>query len=366
MTAISRSAYSNFNFNPLRGAPPAEPIVVRTYLGQGLSCTTNLINLLYAPCDFVFSARDQIEAEKVGDVEGSYENWLRIIAAPLNATASMSYNAPNIQAFLTYIGSNASTWSGFGLIAKRAPFVGVAACTIESIYEMMGVREGVSMLKLLGSKPIETRTDRELFQTLQRIHTQYGKQNRNVLRMDERSCENMTQSAKDRALIRRVHHRCSDRIHEMVPALIREYNFTVPQERENWRQQSIELLQDIKIQSQKKTALHLTGLLANVITLVALIAILCACPYTFPLVLLIVGGVFYIARYGISEGMMHTRGWHFDGANLIPQCVKALYRALFVRSVLPHDEHTQIHHHLSFRRHAVLYTNDRVETQRVL
>jgi hypothetical protein len=145
--------------------------------------------------------------------------------------------------------------------------------------------------------------------------------------------ENLIWGARDRSLVRRVHHRCAEKVHAMVPELIQEFGRTSSRTRTAWRARSCELLKDVQIQSQKKMLMHVIGLLGNLICIAGLIAMLCGCPYVIPLALLIIGGVICTARYGFSLGMIHTYGWSFDAGNLIPDRIKAVYQKIFARCI---------------------------------
>src|SRR5580700_10183500 len=113
MAAIANSTYSNFSLHRLGDPSPVEPVLPHTYFGQGLSSIISLVNLCYAPFDFSASLKDRSEAERVGDTEGSFENWLRIIEAPFNIVASIGYNLENLQKIFIYLGVNAAKWPGF-------------------------------------------------------------------------------------------------------------------------------------------------------------------------------------------------------------------------------------------------------------
>ena len=43
-----------------------------------------IFNLFHVPSDLKATLQDQYQAEKLGDIEGSYDNWLRIFEMPFN------------------------------------------------------------------------------------------------------------------------------------------------------------------------------------------------------------------------------------------------------------------------------------------
>jgi len=303
----------------------------RPALGQGSS---GLFNLYSVPLDMLYSLEDQFQAETSQDREGTQENWLKILAGSFNLITS-GYNAlDKVSKVLIYFQAiKPNCLSFMPKISKQLPVIGLIVCGIESIIDMRGLKQAYSMLTSIHlprnylKKREFDKSDDQLFKSLEWLNQEFG------------TTSALTARASERSLIRRVYPDCAKKVREMLPQLIREYGLSDPQE---WRKVAFDLLRDVNIQSQKKTLMHVTGMIASAITIAGLIAGICLCPYATVLVLIVVGGIFSTMRYGISEGMMHTHGWKFDAGNLIPSYVKKIYHMIFMRCVAPDNRYKAV------------------------
>jgi|GEM_PF-4170245 len=325
MTSIALHSNSNY-YSQSWSAAESEAareafLEPRPALGQGAS---SFFNLYYVPRDFILSMEDQAQAGILRDAEGSHENWLKMIEAPFNIAASAFSTIDTISKALIYFQAIKPNFLSFmPQVSKKMPFIGLIVCAIESLIEMQGFSQAYSVLKHMPDrlKASAATTDEQMFRSLMWLNQEYCKRNTE------------SDALRSRSLSRRLYPKCAQKIQELVPQLIQEFGRANFQERSIWRDQTFALLKDVKTQSQKKLLMHIVGLVAAFITIAGLIATLCLCPWATILALMIVGGVFSTIRYGISEGMMHTKGWKFDAENLIPESVKNISRKIFMRCV---------------------------------
>ncbi len=126
---------------------------------------------------------------------------------------------------------------------------------------------------------------------------------------------------QNRELIRRVYPTTAKEIREILPRLVQE----APHSQEMMNK-GHELLQSIKTQSQKSYLIHTIGIIAVIITLIAISLPLGGIPFLLPLVLFGIAGVFSMLRYTLHKGLMHTKGWHFDIEACTPKPILRFYR----------------------------------------
>lgn len=312
-----------------------------------------IFNLYHIPSEFIATVRDQFEAGRLGDTEGSYDNWLKIFEAPLNLISSLFSNVELAVKLLSGCGVDLSHLPSLLKVAKVTPILGLIVCAFESGIEIRGLTHATSIFKMLDTS-FETLTDnpeemdRVILENLNRLNQAYCDDTSAVERIKNlkfsyldrvqkeeriRQYTYLTCGAKDRSLIRRVHSRCAQKVHALVPQLLQEYTRIQPEDTAGWRARSCALLTDVKKQSYKKIVMHVLGLLAVAITIAGLIATLCGCPFAVPFTLLLIGGILSTGRVIISDGMMHTRGYTLDPYNLIPNWIKNLYHKIFHRSL---------------------------------
>ena len=306
MASITLQSNSNYVYSQGLNENPPEKLHIepRPTLGQG---ATGLFNLYYVPLDVYYSLQDQIQAEAARDKEGSQENWLKITAAFFNIITSAYSGLDTVSKILIYFQAiKPNCLSFMPKISKKLPFIGLIVCTIESTIDMRGLKHAYSMLEHVHL----TRSDKELLRDVKWLNQEFGTRN------------SVTDKARERSLIRRVYPDCAKKVQKMVPLLIEQYGSINPQE---WRKLAVDLLKDVKIQSQKKFLMHSIGMIASAITIAGLVAGMCLCPYATVLSLIIIGGIFSTMRYGINEGMMHMHGWKFDPGHLIPDYVKKIF-----------------------------------------
>lgn len=79
------------------------------------------------------------------------------------------------------------------------------------------------------------------------------------------------------------------------------------------------IIKDIDAQTKKKMIIHIIGIIALAITMVAIVAFLVGCPYVAVAILFGVGMAFGIARYVAYKGYFEQRGWNFSALNLLPE-----------------------------------------------
>src|SRR5689334_2142972 len=106
MSAQAVSRNSNINFKtafdqePLPERPREMRALPHHFFGS--LNIPGMFNLIYIPSEFMGSLRDQVQAERLGDIEGSYENWLKILEMPFNTTSSLFSNVDLIVKLLSY------------------------------------------------------------------------------------------------------------------------------------------------------------------------------------------------------------------------------------------------------------------------
>lgn len=136
------SAITNQKTPPSSYTGHAQP-----YLGQGWINAPSFLNFYYLPIDFIKSVKDQIIANKLGDQEGSLENYLRIVEAPFNISSSTLTTISSVCKILSFAHLEKVSW--VIKIFKVTPIIGAFVSGIEALIELIGIRAARGMLKTL-------------------------------------------------------------------------------------------------------------------------------------------------------------------------------------------------------------------------
>ena len=130
---------------------------------------------------------------------------------------------------------------------------------------------------------------------------------------------------KQAELTRRVQPWLQERIAANAPKLIEDLESQVPAREQAAVEKAEALFTNIKTQSDKKTLIHILGIIAVLFTVAGLIAGCISCPFLVPLLLLLCGTAFAVARGLVYTGTINLEGWSFSASACIPQVLKDIY-----------------------------------------
>lgn len=87
-------------------------------------------------------------------------------------------------------------------------------------------------------------------------------------------------------------------------------------------QEARELLNILRVQSEKKILVHAIGLIGIAFSIAALGLMLATCPWAIPISLAILCIIFSIGRILIADGTLDQEGWRFSFSDCIPKWMK--------------------------------------------
>jgi hypothetical protein len=284
-----------------------------------------ICNIFSLPCTCAARVRDLYRAEMLGDNEGVFENTLRILEIPFNFTSSLCNAIDLIFKGLLYFGLTKST-PFLKVMSKGMPIVGLIVGGFETFFEIRSFKQAWEMLKTVKKPSSEALEQfRVEFcqnpQTVNQITTFVRSTFAQSSFEEQQRCiadyVQYTNAARWRRLERRVGFDCAERFYQMIfkPNLTTE--------------QTQELVDDIQAQLQKKLLLHAIGLISCLLAIAGVITMLYGCPFMIPLILVSISSGLSIIRWIFAEGILPCKGWHFEPAYLIPDCLRGLFRKIF-------------------------------------
>lgn len=127
---------------------------------------------------------------------------------------------------------------------------------------------------------------------------------------------------KRKSLARRIRpwmvHEASDTAHSILMGL----TSCDKKNQELAIDEGLKLMNDMRVQNEKKTLVHIIGIIAMVIAVASLIALLAGAPYAVPFVLITLATIIGAGRFAIFSGMLDVRGWDFSFKNLLPTFIR--------------------------------------------
>ena len=131
-----------------------------------------------------------------------------------------------------------------------------------------------------------------------------------------------TLQTQQTSLARRIRPFLVKEVEEKIDAIekgLRSYN---PKERQSALEKGQELLKNVKVQTEKKIYVHITGIVAVALTIIGLVLLFTSCPYIIPFLLIFIGGALAMARYFMAYGLLDHKGWEMDYKNCLPNWIR--------------------------------------------
>lgn len=346
---MSTSTNSLIN-NSLTSSSPA----VSTYLGSGNNNIPGILQIFYAPSEFYYGIKASIQAFKIGDREGIFENILRVTQAPLNfiaSTAQVSWIALKIGVFFEFFSGTLAV--SLSHLSKSITIAGFVICAIEGSLELFGLCRSINFLNKtypFGVEKLNSESRCEAYleklRNIQRRYfhlslkrmekiEQYTTAHLSHLSLEDKrgrkeKIKEEILARKKSNLDRRVHSWLADEIQSTLPHLIRDLQD--PHLKEQTIPLAANLFEQIKEQSQKKFLIHTAGIVAVLLTVIGLITSLITCPFLVPITLLFGGAGISLTRYCLDVGLFHSKGWNFNARACIPQPILMAYDACMASS----------------------------------